>query len=308
MKASVFRAALILLAGALATAGADDEALRIVAQHRAVFTVPPSRVPTRGMADGPLLGNGDVGVVLAGPPEAQRFYVGKNDFWTRHPGDARVIHVGHLDLRIPALRGARYRQEQDLAQAEVRGQFTQDDVTVRTRSWVDAHQNLLFLQVSCEGAPIRFSVQLSSGAAEHVPARVLSAGPLNVGREQRAGGRWYFAGEMADLLITNVVLAGPPPPRSAQSDRYDGRSTWRALALPAADQAVSVGAWIKIAAADPVANFIVSQGEWNQGYSLGLVAGRLRWSVNGTYIESVDALATDPCGGHLRWPADVGLC
>ena len=39
------------------------------------------------MPDGPLLGNGDVGVVLAGPPEAQVFYIGKNDFWTRFQGD-----------------------------------------------------------------------------------------------------------------------------------------------------------------------------------------------------------------------------
>ena len=52
----------------------------IVARHTAVFTQPPRQVPTRGMPDGPLLGNGDVGVVLAGPPEAQEFYIGQKRF------------------------------------------------------------------------------------------------------------------------------------------------------------------------------------------------------------------------------------
>lgn len=40
--------------------------------YTAAFTAPPRAVPTRGMPDGPLLGNGDVGVVLAGPPEAEK--------------------------------------------------------------------------------------------------------------------------------------------------------------------------------------------------------------------------------------------
>ena len=111
--------------------------------YTAVFHAPPRQVPTRGMPDGPLLGNGDVGVALAGPPEAQVFYLGKNDFWTRDPGNAKVINVGRIELNIPALAGAVYRQDQDLAKAEVRGAFTKDGTTVLTRSWVDAHDNLL---------------------------------------------------------------------------------------------------------------------------------------------------------------------
>ena len=93
-----------------ASAAAADPTYEIVSKHNAIFTAPPQQVPTRGMPDGPLLGNGDVGVVLAGPPELQAFYIGKNDFWTRHPSDARVINVGRLELSIPALQGATYRQ------------------------------------------------------------------------------------------------------------------------------------------------------------------------------------------------------
>ena len=68
---------LICFAGALApvtTFAADAVQPKTGPEHIAVFTSPPGRVPTQGMPDGPLLGNGDVGVVLAGPPEAQTFY------------------------------------------------------------------------------------------------------------------------------------------------------------------------------------------------------------------------------------------
>ena len=142
--------------------------------YTAVFNAPPQHVPTSRMPDGPLLGNGDVGVVLAGPPEMQTFYIGKNDFWTRNPGNAMVINVGCVELDIPALQGATYRQEQDLAQAEVCGTFTKGRMTVRTRSWVDANENLLVVQVQCEGAPTAFSVRQSVGLKDS--GKTLSAG------------------------------------------------------------------------------------------------------------------------------------
>ena len=87
------------------------------------------------------MGNGDVGVVLAGPAEKQRFYIGKNDFWRRN--DASIMAVGSVGLEAPALAGASYRQEQDMARGEVRGTYSKDLLTVRTRSWGSAEENLL---------------------------------------------------------------------------------------------------------------------------------------------------------------------
>jgi hypothetical protein len=139
--------------------------------YTAVFTTPPRLVPTKGMPDGPLLGNGDVGVVLAGPPEAQLFYIGKNDFWTRTPANAKVLNVGHLELRIPTLQGATYRVEQDLAHAEARGTYTKDGTTLRTRSWVDANTNLLLTELQSEGnEPLSVSVRAVPGLGSEGPA------------------------------------------------------------------------------------------------------------------------------------------
>ena len=84
------------------------------------------------MPDGPLLGNGDLGAVLGGPPEEQRFFLGKNDFWRR--SDISMETIGTVSLSIPDLKGASYHQEQDLAHAEVRGTFSQEDRTLQTAS------------------------------------------------------------------------------------------------------------------------------------------------------------------------------
>ncbi len=258
--------------------------------YTAVFRAPPEFVPTRGMPDGPLLGNGDVGVVLAGPPEAQMFYIGKNDFWMRQPGDAKVIAVGRLELNIPALQGATYWQEQDLVRAEVRGSFTKDGLTVRTRSWVDANENLLVVQVQCKGAPVTFSVRQSSGAADIVPARVVDTGKVNIGREQHGGGRCYFDGEIADLTVTNAVLNGRVTDGPGKPERFDGRTTWRELAVPKMDKTVSVAAWIKIAGISPDGNYLVSKGDWDHAYSLGLSNGHVRWTINGTLLQTEQTL------------------
>ena len=282
------------LALAIAMAHADETTLDIVSRQQAVITAPPQQVPTRGMPDGPLLGNGDVGVVLAGAPEAQSFYLGKNDFWTRTPGNAKVINVGRVELKIPALRGASYRHEQDMAQAEVRGTFAKDGLTVRTRSWVDANTNLLLTELRCDGAlPINVAVRVVPGTGGDVPAQVDDNGrPANLGRELYGGGRWYFEGEMAGVVVTNVVLLGPPASEPQNPVRFDGRTTWHELAAPTIDKAVSVAAWIKISGTSPEANYIVSKGEWNQAYSLGLSNGRLRWAINGTYVQTEQPLET----------------
>ncbi len=81
------------------------EAHAIVCKHRGVFRGPPREVPTDKVVDGPILGNGDMGVVLSGAPEAQRFWISKCDFWKAKPGERlgggpKVI--GGLDLSIPA--------------------------------------------------------------------------------------------------------------------------------------------------------------------------------------------------------------
>ena len=157
-----------------------------------------------------------------------------------------------------------------------------------------------------------FSVRQSSGARRRRcrPAWRTPAS-RNVGRELHGGGRWYFDGEMADVVVTNAVLSGKATGQPAKAERFDGKTTWRELAVPKMDKTVSVAAWIKIAGTSQEANYIVSKGEWNQAYSLGLSNGRLRWAINGTFVQTEQPLENGQvavCGRHVRWPADVRVC
>lgn len=270
----------------------------IVAGHTAVFTNPPRLVPTRSMPDGPLLGNGDVGVVLAGPPEAQQFFIGKNDFWRRP--DASVMAVGCVTLLMPALQGASYRQEQDLAKAEVRGTFTKDGTTVRTRAWVDKG-GFLATELKCDSTQtVEVSLRHTMGeVGAGVPRAVeRTSGKTTIGRELHGGGRWYFDGSLADVTIEPRAISSAElraraakPPDDTAAKLFDGRATFEERAAPPIATAVTVSAWIKIASAQREANYIVSNGEWNRAYSLGLSNGRLRWAINGVFAETKESLA-----------------
>ena len=76
LRANVFRTSITLIAVLCGCAGirtqsriAETEALRVVSRYQAEFSEPPKGVPTGAVVDGPILGNGDIGVALAGPPQ-----------------------------------------------------------------------------------------------------------------------------------------------------------------------------------------------------------------------------------------------
>jgi alpha-L-fucosidase 2 len=161
--------AAMIVPAAVSAAGGDivAEALRILARQKAVFTAPPKQVPTRKVVDGPILGNGDLGVVIGGSPELQRFYVSKNDFWKTksvYP-NAHPCPIGGIDVSIPALVGGTYHIEQMLSTAEALATlttanrwadpppFTRAGQPIQIRAWTPATENLLVIELSVDGNP-----------------------------------------------------------------------------------------------------------------------------------------------------------
>jgi len=130
-----------------------EETARIVSQCKGVFTSPPARVPTTLTVDGPIIGNGDVGVAIGGPPESQRFWISKCDFWKAKPGwpHGMPCVIGWIDVRLPQFDGASYHVEQDIYEAETRAVFEKENVTVKIRSWVAATENLLVIELVGDG-------------------------------------------------------------------------------------------------------------------------------------------------------------
>jgi hypothetical protein len=141
--------------------------------YNAVFHKPPVRIPDIKVVDAPLIGNGDVGIAIAGDGSELKLYIGKNDFWRQaHLGesweqrldrlltprkgysyyqDAFVRTVGQIQLWIEELKDSGYYQEQDLFHAEIRGRFEKDGYSLKTRSWVHAEKNILFVEFENAG-------------------------------------------------------------------------------------------------------------------------------------------------------------
>ena len=283
----------------IAAQGDEPRGIALVDSHKIGFTEPARRVPAQNMVDGPLLGNGDVGVVVAGPPDALRFHIGKNDFWgirTQAP-----MTVGSLQLNIPELASASYRAECDMRRAQWTGFFVRDNAALSARAWVDACANRFFVELFNTGAvPLHVAVHPVRGgsAAAVLPRSVRNTEtPLLAGCEQH-GRRWFFNGEMADLSVRDKVLASAEIAALARTPRgvvqaFDGRTSVP-FSAPVVSNALTISGWIRIAGYDPKeANYIVSKGEWNQAFSLGLSGGHLRFAIDGVMLQSDQILPTN---------------
>jgi len=137
------------------------ESKGIVSRYRMEWEKPPVRTPYGGSVDAPLLGNGDVGVTFAGPPEKQTFYISKNDFWklVTYDEEASPKVFGTLTVSVPALKGAGYKVEQDLYHPAAEASFTQDQAGLKMRCWLAATDNVLVIELSAEGR--EYEVELS---------------------------------------------------------------------------------------------------------------------------------------------------
>ena len=126
-----------------------------VTRYKAIFTSPPKKVPSLFTPDGPIAGNGDVGLVYGGPPEKQCFYFSKNDFWKAKLGyaDGGICLPGGLNISVNELKDAKYYAEQNIDYGTIIAKFRKGGLTWNLKSWVPATDNLVVIELSCEGAP-----------------------------------------------------------------------------------------------------------------------------------------------------------
>lgn len=123
----------------------------IVSQYKSVFTA-PSKGQSNTVTDAVLMGNGDLGVAISGPPEALRFCLNKNDFWRLKHGYEQTTPkpIGGIDILIPSLSKADYRVEQDLHTAVTHGEFSTPQATVTFDAWVCATENVFVVKLQAD--------------------------------------------------------------------------------------------------------------------------------------------------------------
>lgn len=131
----------------------QEQAETVISKHTIRFTEPPKRIPNRNSVDAPLLGNGFTGVALAGPPEAQTFYVARNDFWRLKSAldESYPLVLGKIELSMPALKGASYLVEQQLYDATTTARFTKGGLSVSYKTYISAEEDLLVLELKMNG-------------------------------------------------------------------------------------------------------------------------------------------------------------
>jgi len=131
----------------------NREIIEKVADFEAVWTAVPERIPSGYSVDAPLMGNGDMGVCIGGPPKSLRFYLAKNDFWKLKSkfGQCGPRVFGYLDIRSDDLKGASYRVEQAIANGLTKGIFKRDGLAVEVKSWIAATENIMIVELSANG-------------------------------------------------------------------------------------------------------------------------------------------------------------
>lgn len=91
--------------------------------YELLFHEPPKATPSKKVPDGPLCGNGDIGIAVGadtGLGEVS-FYIGKNDIWNSYSYEdmAGMRGYGRLVFRAGGMADSRYAARQNLRRAEV---------------------------------------------------------------------------------------------------------------------------------------------------------------------------------------------
>jgi alpha-L-fucosidase 2 len=310
------------LASTAQTAQSSNEIL--VSRHKAVFTQPPVNIPSSGAVDAPLMGNGDTLVAIGGAPDKLQFYVSKNDLWDLQRGSPRPL--ARIGLVFPQLQDASYRMEQNLRTAVTTGLFAKEGRTLAMETGVMATENLIWIKLSAIKGVMRGTAKLLH--SEYTPPPLTGgSGRIQLGREQYEDGRWYLEGALDDVRIYGRALSASEVRTIAGSGaavdglvrRWDfegkidqgsakGLTTFvdgphgKALQLDGKTgyvdsdpwkpgRAVSVTAFVKVNPAGAIA-YILSQGEWNRNWSLGLSGGKLRMAVGDVFEQSREPVPT----------------
>ena len=157
-----------------------DQATRIVQKYRGTWNSVPTNTATDETPDAPVLGNGDVGVVIAGPASALTFEIGKNEFWSLAEG--RLKGMARLNVAIPSMAGASYGMTQELSTAEANGLFNLSGNTLATTSWVqatDTTTNMLVTRMTATGGASRaVTLSYAAGTANTFPSSSGSSGDV----------------------------------------------------------------------------------------------------------------------------------
>jgi hypothetical protein len=165
---------------ALADSITQAQAQRIVAQYSGTYTSAGTWPNTQETPDGPLMGNGDIGVVVQNNVNNMTFVLNKNEFWSLSQGRRKAM--ANLNLSIPGMSGASFAMQENIYQGTVTGQYSLSGNEIQTTSWVqatDSVNNLFFTQFTYSGPGTQaVTVSFTEGNNNSFPSSSGSSGSV----------------------------------------------------------------------------------------------------------------------------------
>ncbi len=163
-------------------------------------------VAASGLPDGPLLGNGKVGVVGACDTAWARFYLTTTDFWTGAHLNAIPLPIGGVNIIAAGSSGKGVQQEQNILNAEILTKL--NDGLINIRTWVPASENMLISELWTTGSkPFEISAETwvhKTNTAKYPVSNGLSGDKIGwVSRETEQGDEidWVCRAAMATKII-----------------------------------------------------------------------------------------------------------
>ena len=172
-----------------------------------------NNVATSGLPDGPLLGNGNVGVVGSCDNNWGRFYITTTDFWTGAHLNAVPLPIGGVNLIVGGSSGSGVEQDQNLLNAEIITRLNAGLVEIH--SWVSATRNLLISEIWTTGKePVDISAETwvhMTNTAKYPVSNGVSGGKTGwVTRETESGKEidWVCRAALATTIIgTDYIMS-----------------------------------------------------------------------------------------------------
>jgi len=147
--------------------------------YKNIWTHAPENIPYENSTDAPLLGNGDITMSVGYVPGRLRYYLGKNDFWRLQSQFDKLSGprvAGFLDITVDEISRPDFKAEQNISDGSTTCILYKN--SLKSKSWVSATDNLIFIELEAGKNPIDISIHLS--APYHHRAKLESGGDKNI--------------------------------------------------------------------------------------------------------------------------------
>lgn len=124
--------------------------------------------PNNAVPNGPVCGNGDIGVAMDAGNDCARLWIGKNDFWCYNPFQYKggVRCAGMVSLLLRDMHRAAFSAWQDAACAVVGADFAKDGVCAHLTATAPRGNKLVLMELSCEGGALEYDLRLDTPSSD----------------------------------------------------------------------------------------------------------------------------------------------